>query len=61
MANPRSVDEAAWPQVLRDLERLGATRGEVRRVADMVECGLHDVALCLVDAALHRLRASNKP
>jgi hypothetical protein len=56
MASPRHVDGAAWPHVLRDLQRLGATPGEVRRIAELAECGLHDMALCLVDAALQRLR-----
>lgn len=56
MASVRHVDSAAWPHVLRDLQRLGATPGEVCRVAEMLECGQHELALCLVEAALERLR-----
>lgn len=50
------VPDAAWPHVLNDLQRLGATHGEVTRIAEMVDCGLTDVALCLVDACFRRLR-----
>lgn len=50
------VPDEAWPSVLHDLKRLGATPGEVRRVADMVEAGLPDVAMALVDATFRRLR-----
>lgn len=56
MANRRTVDSAAWPFVLNDLQRLGGTPGEVLRIAEMVDCGLHDVAFSLVEATLQRLR-----
>jgi hypothetical protein len=50
------IPDSAWPFVLDDLRRLGATPGEVMRVAEMVDCGLKDVALSLVDATFRRLR-----
>ncbi len=50
------VDAQAWPVILQDLQRFGATPGELRRVAEMAECGLHGVALSLVDDILRRLR-----
>lgn len=56
MENWQRVDRAAWPHILGDLKRLGATQGEIYRVAEMVEAGLPDVALSLVDATLQRLR-----
>lgn len=51
------VPEEAWPCVLNDLRRLGATPGEVQRVADMVDARLHDVAFALLDATFQRLRS----
>jgi hypothetical protein len=53
----RLVPEEAWSGVLHDLRRLGATPGEVLCVADMVEAGLSDVALALVNSAFERLRS----
>lgn len=56
MANWHRVDEAAWPHILHDLKRFGATNGELTRVAEMVDAGLPEVAFSLVDATLQRLR-----
>jgi hypothetical protein len=52
------IPASAWPFVLSDLQRLGATPGEVMRVAELVDCGLTDVALALVDTAFRRLRGT---
>lgn len=50
------VEDAAWPHLLRDLQRLGATPGEILRIAELVDAGMSSLALCLVDAAFRRLR-----
>lgn len=56
MANRRMADDAAWPHVLQDLRRLGATPGDVLRIAELVEAGLQDVAFSLLEDTLQRLR-----
>lgn len=56
MGRLRSVDDAAWPHVLSDLERLGASRGEVLRVTEALDMGMPEVAFSLVDAILKRMR-----
>lgn len=56
MASHRNVDANAWPHILADLRRFGATPGELHRVSEMVDCGFHDVALRLVESVFERLR-----
>lgn len=56
MTNRRMADDAAWPHVLHDLRRLGATPGAVLRIAEMVDVGLHEVAFSLLEDTLQKLR-----
>ncbi len=58
--NTQRVDSESWPHILADLHRFGATPGELCRVSDMIDCGLHEVALSLVDSVLERLRTERK-
>lgn len=52
----RTVDEMAWPWLLHDLARLGATPGELLRIIEMRDCGLTEVSFSLVESVLNRLR-----
>jgi hypothetical protein len=53
----KAIYLGAWPSVLEDMRRLGATDGEVRRIAEMVDLGWCDIAFSLVESVLDRLRA----